>query len=520
MIVKKLRVILIKPSKYDRRGYVERFRWGFMPNATLPFMRSLTPLELEGTPIEVTAIDEYVHTDLRYLELLQQADDAVTLLALIGVQSHQFHRALDLAAFAKARGVEHCVIGGPHSMTCDTTLHQNRGVSFALAEAELVWPTILRDAIHGALQPVYGQDQRWQHELDSPVLLPPTARDLRRYVVPLLGVYPARGCPFICNFCSVIKIAGRRVRSQSIDTTLQSLLNAKHAGVKLIMFTSDNFNKYPEAEALLQGMIDTNINLPFFVQCDTQIGRQPQLVELMGRAGCWQIFLGVESFDRAILTAAKKFQNRPVDYREIVRLCDAHHIMVHCSNILGFPQHTEAGILEHLRILRSLGASVASFSILTPIPGTEQYDDFLAQGLITEPNLDRFDISCLVWRHPRLSATQLSTLLYRCYWEFFCLPDAMKAIAKNLTWTRRHVNLSLFAVEFSFHLFSRFCALRRIQPMMGGVGRVARDAVHDYLPLRRARFNCELVPLPKNLALSEVDMKFNKSHGRPQPLQT
>jgi hypothetical protein len=48
------------------------------------------------------------------------------------------------------------VIGGPHAMTCDTSMLQDRGVSFALAEAELVWPQILRDAADGELQPVYG----------------------------------------------------------------------------------------------------------------------------------------------------------------------------------------------------------------------------------------------------------------------------------------------------------------------------------------------------------------------------
>ena len=44
----KLRLILIKPSKYNTDGFVERFRWGSMPNSTLPYMRSLTPTDLAG----------------------------------------------------------------------------------------------------------------------------------------------------------------------------------------------------------------------------------------------------------------------------------------------------------------------------------------------------------------------------------------------------------------------------------------------------------------------------------------
>lgn len=47
--------------------------------------------------------------------------------------------------------------------------------------------------------------------------------------MPLLGIYPARGCPYVCNFCSVIKLAGRAVRSQPVETTLASLRAAKAA---------------------------------------------------------------------------------------------------------------------------------------------------------------------------------------------------------------------------------------------------------------------------------------------------
>jgi len=111
-----LRVVVIKPSKYGLNGAVERFRRGFMPNSTVPYIRSMTPASIDGIPIETIAVDEYVQTDLNYLDLLRNPDQP-TLLALVGVQSHQFQRSLDLAAFARAHGVRHCVIGGPHPMT-------------------------------------------------------------------------------------------------------------------------------------------------------------------------------------------------------------------------------------------------------------------------------------------------------------------------------------------------------------------------------------------------------------------
>jgi radical SAM superfamily enzyme YgiQ (UPF0313 family) len=510
-----LRVVLLKPSKYGLDGYVERFRWGFMPNSTLRYLASLTPAEVEGSPCQVTTVDEYVHTDLDYLSLLAKEPGSRTLLALVGVQSHQLHRALDLAAFARARGVEHCVIGGPHAMTCDTTELQEHGVSFSLSEAEIVWPEILRDAAAGELRPVYGRDGRWQQRLDPPSLVPPSARDLRRYVVRLVGVYPARGCPYTCNFCSVIKIAGRQVRSQPIETTLASLKAAVAAGVRFVLFASDNFNKIPEVTQLLEAMIEERIRLPFFAQCDAQIYRQEDLVELLARAGCFQMFVGVESFSREALRAAHKLQNYPERYAQIVELCRRYGITSHFSNILGFPSDTEASILEHLQTLRQLAPDVASFYILIPIPGTEQYEEFLDQGLITETNLDRFDGSCVTWRHPRLEPRQWTDLVFHCYREFFTGRDtAMKL--RRLASGRRDFRTSagLLAIA-GYTVQSRLAAAGRRHPMAGGILPVRRDHVEEYLPLRRRVYGLELASLPRNLALTAADEEINRQAKLP-----
>jgi hypothetical protein len=498
-----LRVVIIKPSKYGVTGFVERFRRGFMPNSTVPYIRSMTPASIDGIPIETYAVDEYVQTDLSYLDLLRNPS-APTLLALVGVQSHQFQRSLDLAAFARANGVEHCVIGGPHPLTCDTTVLQNRGVSFALAEAEMVWLPILRDAIRGELQPVYGRDQRWSQQLDAPVLIPPSKQDLGRYFVRMLGIYPARGCPFTCNFCSVIKIAGRQIRSQAIETTMESLRRARSAGVRLVMFTSDNFNKYSDAKPLLEEMIAERINIPFFVQCDTQVARQEEFVSLLGKAGCFEIFVGVESFRRQTLLAAHKGQNHPGTYGEIVKLCRKYGIVSHFSNILGFPDDTATGIREQFDVLSGLNPDMASFYILCPIPGTDQYDDFLSAGWITERNLDRFDATTTTWQHPNLSSAELNELLFNCYEKFYTASHILKTAVQTFR------PEGGFLPYFGHPMFSRFAAWKKMHPMSGGVSRVRRDSFSDYRELRRNRFGVDLVPLPKSLELSKADAELNR----------
>ena len=498
--MKKLRVLILKPSKYGVNGHVERFRRGFMPNATIPYLQSMTPPVLGDCSIETHVIDEYVQTDLSYLKQLERSSEP-TLLALAGVQSHQFQRSLDLAAYALDRGVEHCIIGGPHPMTCDTSMLHGRGVSFALAEAETIWTAILQDALDGQLRPVYGEGHRWQQQLEAPVLQPPSASYLRQYIVPMLGIYPARGCPFTCNFCSVIKIAGRAIRSQDIETTLASVRAAKAAGVKMIMFTSDNFNKYPDGPALLEAMIAEKIQIPFFVQCDTQIARQEDLIDLLARAGCFEMFIGVESFNRKTLLGAHKAQNHPQLYGDIVRLCRSRGIVTHFSNIIGFPEDTEAGIREHLDALVEMSPDAASFYILTPVPGTQQYDEFLAAGRIVEPNLDRFDGTNPVWRHDVLDWPQLRATLFRCYHRFFSASHLIRFSLRTRKFALR--------VGVGIHFFSRFSAYRKRHPMSGGIGRVFRDDKDDYLHLRRKRFGFDLVPLPQSLQLSAEDAAIN-----------
>jgi hypothetical protein len=478
-----------------------------MPNSTIPHMLSLTPSRVGDSSLEVYSVDEYVYTDLDYLGLLRRADGVNTLLALVGVQSHQFHRALDLAAAARQYGC-HVVIGGPHSMTCDTSACHIDGVSFALAEAELIWEEILSDAIAGGLKPVYGREGRWQHELRAPVIKPPAPGDLRRYVVPMLGLYPARGCPFQCTFCSVIKIAGRRIRSQSVGTTIDSLKAAVAGGVRVVMFTSDNFNKFPEVEELLTAMIAERIRMQFMVQCDTQVGRQEELIELMARAGCNHMFLGVESFNRDTLRGVHKNQNHPEVYQRIVELCRKYDIDAHFSNIIGFPEDTPAGIREHVDTLTSFGPTWASFYILCPIPGTEQYEYFRQQGLISEINLDRFDTTSLTWQHPNLSRKQLEDLLFDSYARFYSVRHAVATVRTHRNDRSSFLrNACGVAAGTAFH---RHCAQRHVHPMSGGIKNVRLDRVDDYLAVRRKTYGFEYAPLPDNLALPRIDEEFSR----------
>src|SRR5204862_1102284 len=130
-------------------------------------------------------------------------------------------------------------------------------------------------------------------------------------------------------------------------------------------------------------------------------------------------------------------------------------IISHFSNIIGFPDDTAASIREHVDALRGINPDVASFYILLPIPGTEQYDDFLEAGWITEKNLDRFDATTTTWNHPHLTSSELQELLFECYRKFFSSSHILKTAARTLL--HRQPNAG-FVPYFGQPLFSRISA--------------------------------------------------------------
>ena len=121
---RRFQLVLIKPSHYDDDGYVIQWMRAFVPSNTLAVLYSLgrdsglRSVLGPDTAIDITVIDE-IHTRVKIKQLLSlfRRHDGFGLVGIVGVQSNQYPRALDIARPFRAEGVP-VMIGGFHVSGC------------------------------------------------------------------------------------------------------------------------------------------------------------------------------------------------------------------------------------------------------------------------------------------------------------------------------------------------------------------------------------------------------------------
>ena len=395
-------------------------------------------------------------------------------------------------------------------MTCDTSMLHGRGVSFALAEAELVWREILEDAVGGELRPVYGAEGRWQQELEAPVVVPPG----RQRPAPLR--HPdARAVPGPRVSVHVQLLLGDQDR-RAADSQPEHRHHPGQPPRRQGGWCADRSCSHPTTSTSTPR--PKGCFRPWSRSASGWSSSSSAIRRSQDRSAWWRFWPrpGASRCSSASsrltarpLLAARKGQNRPEMYRDIVRLCREHGISSHFSNIIGFPQDTERDVDQHLEMLRELGPTFASFYILCPIPGTEQYDEFVAEGPDHggQPRPVRHDVPdmapppLLARAVGRVAVSVLSQVLLDGPRR--AQLDAPELAQEVVCWRSR---LGITAMS----LFNRYCTWRRTHPMSGGVMRVRRDRVDDFLSLRKEVFGFELVPLPRSLQLSAADSLLNR----------
>lgn len=484
MTPRALKLLLIKPSKYDDDGYVVRFVRGVLPSNTLATLAALTEDvvergELPGVRVEVVMLDEQVErVDPERLARAHRKRGTRVIAALCGVQTNQFPRAADLAAAFRALDVP-VLLGGfhvsgalamsPGAMPPECRALIDLGVTLVKGEIEDRWGAILRDALAGTLAPLYDIVERPDlSRARVPVVSP---RLMRRYAYPYMGtIDAARGCPFNCSFCTIINVQGRAMRHRPPGRIIDRIRRNAARKIDYYFFTDDNFARNPEWEAILDGLAalrrDEGIAVQFMMQVDTTAHRIPRFVEKAAAAGCSQVFLGVETLHPENIAAAGKRQNHVEAYRAMTDAWHAAGVACHTAFIVGFPFDTPESIRDDARRLRDeIGADQASFFMLMPIPGSRDHAEKTRTGAWMDPDLNRYDSTHATTTHPRMSA-EAWLAAYRDAWDEFYSLDGMKAILARAN------DVTYWGLFKNFVWYRYSTRVEATHPMLGGFFRL------------------------------------------------
>src|SRR5437588_8067644 len=366
---RRFQLILIKPSHYDDDGYLIRWWRSMTPSNSLAAVYGCAVDSAErrvlgpDVDFDIDPIDETnTRVNVPALVARLQRHGNFGLIALVGVQSNQYPRALDLARPFREAGIP-VAIGGFHVSGClamldghavDLDACRDMGVSIFAGEAEGRFDTVLRDAADGRLAPVYNFMSDLPGMEGTPLPFLP-----KRYVTRTLGQSTSfdagRGCPYQCSFCTIINVQGRKSRFRSADD-VEHLVRLNWAqGIYKFFITDDNFARNREWEAIFDRLIElrekAGIPLGLLVQVDTLCHKIPNFVEKAKRAGVTRVFIGLENINPDNLAAAKKRQNKITEYRKMLLAWKAAGIWTYAGYILGFPNDTPESVRHDLEIL-------------------------------------------------------------------------------------------------------------------------------------------------------------------------
>jgi radical SAM superfamily enzyme YgiQ (UPF0313 family) len=450
-MLKKIHLYLIKPSQYDDDGYVVRHWRGVLPSNTLACLAGLTEEVIAekrlGTAlrVELHVIDETVdRVPVKRICRSQRNGRTKTIVCLAGVQTSQFPRAADLARVFRGAGLT-VMLGGFHvsgylalqpGIPKDIQQLMDEGVTIVKGEVEETWGDLLCDAIDGRLKPLYDflNDKPDLYEKPIPVI---RKEYLRKFVAPNFGTLDCgRGCPFECSFCTIINVQGRKMRFRSAEHIAEAIRRNYHnQGITFYFFTDDNFARNKNWEAILDALVrlreEEHIPVEFMMQVDVLSWKIQNFVAKARRAGCINVFIGMESVDPGNLAAAGKKQNHVHEYSQLIEAYRGAEISTHVGYIIGFPHDGVDSVRRDVDyLLRDVRPDHASFFMLTPLPGSRDHWMMARRGEWMHPDFNRYDSHHAVTVHPYLKDGAWEDLYFEA-WRTFYSFENMKAILQR-----------------------------------------------------------------------------------------
>ncbi len=483
---RRFQLVLVKPSHYGEDGYVIRWWRAIIPSNSLAAVYgvALDCIERKALgpdiDIDIEAIDEFSRRiEISKLVERFRAHGNFGLVALCGVQSNQYPRALDLARPLRAAGIP-VAIGGFHVSGClsmldgkavDLDACREMGVTMFAGEVEGRLDMLLQDAAGGRLQPLYNFMKDLPGIEGTPVPFLPLA-NIRRTLGLSSSFDAGRGCPYQCSFCTIINVQGRKSRYRSPDD-VEALVRANWAqGVCKYFITDDNFARNKDWEVILDRLIKLRevdgIPLGLMIQVDTLCHKLPNFIKKSKRAGVTRVFIGLENINPDNLATAKKRQNKITEYRKMLLAWKAQGILTLAGYILGFPADTPASIRRDIEIIqRELPLDIMEFFCLTPLPGSEDHQTLWRKGVDMDPDLNKYDLESVCTDHPNMTRKEWAAI-YQEAWGLYYSKAHMRTLLRRTAATKGPM-ASMVKMLLNFSLT---VGLEGLHPIQSGVLRL------------------------------------------------
>ncbi|MBF0146469.1 MAG: radical SAM protein [Magnetococcales bacterium] len=397
-------------------------------------------------------------------------------LKIIGLKAYSpDHNAVRKMAAACKRILPECVVivGGPHASSLpEYILQKMPEVDYVFkGEGEIGFPMFCKRVLNGHSphdvpslsyridDQVRSNPTRIVEELDQLPRIRWEDVDLDEYPdfmtsLPFIPVMATRGCPFSCTYCATPNIVGRKMRYRSVDNVIAELRFLKETkGVTGINFSDDELTLNPRYfKELCEKLIASDLGIQWECSNGVRLDTMNEVIlDLMYRAGCRYIAVGIESANDEVLERVKK-KITTQTIRERVALVHQSKVIPQGLFMIGFPGETEEQILKTIQFAIDLDIDKTNFSIFMPLPGTESFNDLVAGGYLSleEINWDEMKPDRAVFERPGLASERLRQLQRLAYRRFYLRPKPMKRLIKEFVSKKGGVSALLSKVKSVF----------------------------------------------------------------------
>lgn len=358
-----------------------------IPQLTLSLLAGMTPEEHE-----VKIVEEVYNQTVDY-------DEEVDLVG-ISLMTQTSIRGYEIANEFKKRQ-KTVVFGGIHA-----SVLPNEAIRYAdavvIGEAENgLWEKVLQDVQAGTLQEFYRLEC---YPALTDYVKP--RRDLIQTTSGKFSIAPietGRGCPYACDFCTVHKSFGKKIRNKSIDLILEDIASIPQ---KFLFFLDDNITIQKSfAKELFQRMIP--YKKLWVGQASINIVNDEELMDLAYKSGCRGLLIGFESVSDSGLDRYNKTFSTVEQNAAAIQKLQKKGIMVMASFVFGLDEDTDAVFEYTHRFIQKAKPAFLQACALTPYPGTEVFERMKAEGRILTDDWRQFDAKKVIVNPRKMSAEDL-----------------------------------------------------------------------------------------------------------------